>query len=62
MTMTATALQIEAVESVRPASKFERVPCYYCQATETVPFLTAQDDLTGKPGTFTFITCARCGL
>ena len=47
---------------VRPASKFERVPCYYCQATESVPFLTAQDDLTGKPGTFTFITCARCGL
>jgi 2-polyprenyl-3-methyl-5-hydroxy-6-metoxy-1,4-benzoquinol methylase len=62
MTMTATALQIEAVESVRPASKFESVPCYYCQATETVPFLTAQDDLTGKPGTFTFISCAHCGL
>ena len=62
MTMTATALQIEAVQSVRPASKFERVPCYYCQATESAPFLTAQDDLTGRPGTFTFITCARCGL
>ena len=43
-------------------SHFERVPCYYCQATESAAFLTAQDDLTGRPGTFTFITCARCGL
>ena len=63
MTMTATALQTsEVVQSVQPVSKFETVPCYYCQATEWEVFLTAQDDLTGKPGTFTFITCTRCGL
>ena len=25
-------------------------------------FHPAEDDLTGKPGRFTFVTCARCGL
>ncbi|HET6974206.1 MAG TPA: class I SAM-dependent methyltransferase [Pyrinomonadaceae bacterium] len=50
------------LESGPPSTHFERVPCYFCQATECATFLTAQDDLTGRPGTFTFITCARCGL
>jgi SAM-dependent methyltransferase len=26
------------------------------------PFLTAEDDLTGKPGRFQFVLCAECGL
>jgi 2-polyprenyl-3-methyl-5-hydroxy-6-metoxy-1,4-benzoquinol methylase len=45
-----------------PISHFERVSCYYCQATESAFFISAQDDLTGKPGTFTFTTCSGCGL
>jgi len=61
--MTAFAPSVaETLYSGPPSSHFERVPCYYCQSTESAFFLTAQDDLTGKPGTFTFITCARCGL
>lgn len=40
----------------------EPVPCYLCGSSEREPFINAQDDLTGKPGTFTFVTCRRCGL
>lgn len=42
--------------------QLESVSCYSCGSDEVTPFLTAQDDLTGKPGTFHFVTCARCGL
>ena len=45
-----------------PPTHFEKVACYYCNGTDWTTFLTAQDDLTGRPGTFTFITCAQCGL
>jgi SAM-dependent methyltransferase len=41
---------------------FETVACYLCGSRETTPFIEAQDDLTGKPGTFRFVTCSRCGL
>jgi 2-polyprenyl-3-methyl-5-hydroxy-6-metoxy-1,4-benzoquinol methylase len=59
---TAATKMTEILQSGPHNSHFERVPCYYCQATESAFFIAAQDDLTGKPGTFTFITCARCGL
>jgi SAM-dependent methyltransferase len=41
---------------------FDRVACYYCGSGSCRPFVTAQDDLTGKPGTFHFVTCDDCGL
>jgi 2-polyprenyl-3-methyl-5-hydroxy-6-metoxy-1,4-benzoquinol methylase len=41
---------------------FEPVPCYLCGGMDREPFITAEDDLTGKPGTFTFVTCRTCGL
>src|SRR5712691_4395689 len=41
---------------------FESVPCYVCGATETTALVTAEDDLTGKPGRFKFVTCSHCGL
>ena len=41
---------------------FEAVPCYVCGATEATALVTAQDDLTGKPGRFKFVTCSHCGL
>lgn len=41
---------------------FEPVPCYACGATEANALVTAEDDLTGKPGRFQFVTCRRCGL
>jgi SAM-dependent methyltransferase len=40
----------------------ERVPCYLCGRTDSQHFIDAQDDLTGKPGTFRFVTCSDCGL
>jgi SAM-dependent methyltransferase len=41
---------------------FEPVSCYLCGSSDREPFISAQDDLTGKPGTFTFVTCRGCGL
>lgn len=40
----------------------EVVPCLFCGAADHDPFISAQDDLTGKPGTFHFVTCRACGL
>jgi len=50
-------------KSVAPhAGMFERVACYACGSGDTRPLVTAEEDLTGKPGRFTFVTCANCGL
>jgi SAM-dependent methyltransferase len=40
----------------------EAVSCYLCGCTDSDAFISAQDDLTGKPGTFHFVTCRGCGL
>ena len=46
-----------------PAPKdFELVACYQCGGTRHSPLVTAEDDLTGKPGRFQFVTCKDCGL
>jgi 2-polyprenyl-3-methyl-5-hydroxy-6-metoxy-1,4-benzoquinol methylase len=44
------------------ADQFELVACYRCGATATRPFVEAEDDLTGKPGRFSFVVCDGCGL
>ena len=62
MTAVATPASLPIVDSRQPASRFERVVCYLCGADEADPFITAQDDYTGKPGRFTFVVCRRCGL
>ena len=41
---------------------FEDVACYLCQSQEHHHFQTAQEDLTGKPGDFSFVQCDQCGL
>jgi 2-polyprenyl-3-methyl-5-hydroxy-6-metoxy-1,4-benzoquinol methylase len=43
-------------------SEFETVACYACGSTTSRELLTAEDDLTGKPGRFRFVTCTACGL
>jgi SAM-dependent methyltransferase len=45
-----------------PIARFEAVRCYACGARESGDFISAEDDLTGKPGTFHFVRCSRCGL
>jgi len=55
MSMHATAVPADV-------SRFEDVACYLCGDTEAEPFMTAQDDLTGRPGRFSFVTCRGCGL
>ena len=48
--------------AVAPAPFLEEVPCYGCGDCSGRPFVEAQDDLTGKPGTFQFVSCDACGL
>lgn len=48
--------------SAPSANDFEEVCCYLCGSKKSIPLLTAQEDLTGKAGDFTFVTCADCGL
>lgn len=44
------------------APTMEPVSCYYCGASACTDLVMAQDDLTGKPGNFRFVTCNGCGL
>jgi SAM-dependent methyltransferase len=55
--MTATA-----PIAVASSNGLENVACPLCADTRSSPFLSAEDDLTGKPGRFTFVTCDGCGL
>jgi ubiquinone/menaquinone biosynthesis C-methylase UbiE len=40
----------------------EKVSCYICGSKKSTYKLTGQDDLTGIPGNFTYVTCNNCGL
>jgi SAM-dependent methyltransferase len=62
MTAIATPDALPAVDSIAPVSRLERVACCLCGADDADPFITAEDDYTGKPGRFTFVACRQCGL
>jgi SAM-dependent methyltransferase len=51
-----------AAHAYAPVPLLETVSCCLCGSAESLDFISAQDDLTGKPGTFHFVRCARCGL
>ena len=36
--------------------------CLLCGSNDYAPFATAQDDLTGKPGRWSFVCCKNCTL
>ncbi len=59
--MTAVPLA-QSHPSTAVDSPFEVITCYNCGSSDHAPFLTAQDDYTGKPGRFSFVTCRDCGL
>ena len=60
--MTAMPAPVQHAPDVPPTPLMEAVRCYFCGASDHEPFIRAQDDLTGKPGTFSFVTCRACGL
>jgi SAM-dependent methyltransferase/4-hydroxybenzoate polyprenyltransferase len=41
---------------------FEQVTCPACASVESTPFVNAEDDLTGKPGRFSYVRCRNCRL
>jgi 2-polyprenyl-3-methyl-5-hydroxy-6-metoxy-1,4-benzoquinol methylase len=51
-----------AAMSAPTADQFEVVNCYLCGSASSEYFTSAEDDLTGKPGRFRFVTCTKCGL
>ena len=42
--------------------QLEAVACYLCGTSDHRAFITAEDDLGGTPGRFSFVTCTGCGL
>ncbi len=42
--------------------QYEVVPCYLCGSQKHHKLVSAQDDLTGKPGNFQFVRCQECDL
>lgn len=61
--LCAKELGMRSVADAAPTpDQFEEVACYYCGGSACRDLLTGQDDLTGKPGDFRFVTCDRCGL
>ena len=55
-------MSVSAAIAPAHSSLLEWVPCYYCGSTSWADLVTAQDDLTGKPGSYRFVTCKECGL
>ena len=45
-----------------PAEQFETPACPLCGGNTATPFITAEDDLGGRPGRFHFARCDGCGL
>ena len=67
MSITITAINpAEATPShddaVAGPSTFEAVGCLACGSRTSTPFLVGEDDLTGRPGRFTFVKCSHCEL
>ena len=44
------------------ADQFETIRCCLCGSDRYAPLIVAEDDLSGKPGRFQFVTCKDCGL
>src|SRR2546427_2920575 len=42
--------------------QFENIACYLCGSDAAGHFITGEDDLTGRPGRFSFQRCGGCGL
>jgi SAM-dependent methyltransferase len=55
-------MSVRVMEAPPAPTMLEHVRCYLCGSDSPRPFLIAEDDLTGKPGRFPFVTCAECGL
>ena len=57
-----THAPLPGLAQASPRAQREQVECYLCGGRACTPFVEAEDDLTGKPGRFTFVTCSSCGL
>jgi SAM-dependent methyltransferase len=53
---------VDAPSRIDRRSPFEVIGCLLCGAHVASPFISAADDLTGRPGHFTFVRCNHCGL
>lgn len=44
------------------STMLEKINCYHCGSNEHDHFINAWEDLTGKPGMFSFVKCQKCEL
>ncbi len=58
----APPLPVHDPSTAPPFELFEDVACILCGSESREPVVTAQEDLTGKPGDFTFVRCLDCSL
>jgi 2-polyprenyl-3-methyl-5-hydroxy-6-metoxy-1,4-benzoquinol methylase len=59
---SAIALPAHADRRAPIDDRFEHVPCLLCGGRSCTELLWGEDDLTGKPGRFRFVSCDACGL
>jgi SAM-dependent methyltransferase len=62
MTTAVLDAPAHAIDRAPAAALFEDVACLQCGARQARFFISAEDDLTGRPGRFSFVSCAACGL
>lgn len=62
MTTAVLDAPARAVDRAPSQAMFEIVACLHCGARRATYFISAVDDLTGRPGRFSFVTCDCCGL
>ena len=62
MTAIATVAAPSSSAAGPAPEHFETIDCPLCGSIAAAPFISAVDDLTGKPGRFQFVKCQFCGL
>ena len=59
---SARGTEVWTPRSAPMPNMMEDIACPLCGARDATAFATANDDLTGKPGDFTFVRCRTCRL
>ena len=62
MTTAVLSVPVPTIDAGPTASMFETVACLACRGRDARFFIAAEDDLTGRAGRFSFVTCGDCGL
>jgi SAM-dependent methyltransferase len=62
MSTAVLEVPVERIDRADTEPAFERVACLACGHADAIFFIAGEDDLTGRPGRFTYVRCIRCAL